>query len=70
MLREAWSGERSAARSARDQHDFSEEWRHLERAHVLSQPMAGSACEDPCRDVELRLGVVAMVMRWRVSCSV
>src|SRR6478752_10511859 len=41
MLHEAWTGELAAARTARDQHDFPEEWRHLERAHVLSQPMAG-----------------------------
>jgi hypothetical protein len=41
MLHEAWTEELTAARAARDQHDFPEEWRHLERAHVLSQPMAG-----------------------------
>ena len=41
MLHEAWTGELAAARTARDQHDFPEEWRHLERAHVLSQPIAG-----------------------------
>jgi hypothetical protein len=41
MLHEAWTGELGAARTAREQHDFPEEWRHLERAHVLSQPMAG-----------------------------
>ena len=41
MLHEAWTAELAAARTARDQHDFPEEWRHLERAHVLSQPMAG-----------------------------
>ena len=36
----AWSDERSAARAARDRGDSSAEWRHLERAHILSQPMA------------------------------
>jgi hypothetical protein len=41
-LRERWSQERAAARSARQRTDVEEEWRHLERAHVLSQPMAGA----------------------------
>jgi Protein of unknown function (DUF3703) len=41
MLRDAWSDELTAARAARDRRDVTEEWRHLERAHVLSQPMAG-----------------------------
>ena len=39
-LLEAWADERAAAASARRQGDFPEEWRHLERAHILSQPMA------------------------------
>ena len=39
-LLEAWSEERAAAASARRQEDRAEEWRHLERAHILSQPMA------------------------------
>ena len=39
-LHERWTQERTAARSARQRADASEEWRHLERAHVLSQPMA------------------------------
>jgi hypothetical protein len=38
----AWSDERAAARSARDRGDVAEEWTHLERAHILSQPMAGA----------------------------
>lgn len=41
-LRDAWQGERAAARAARRRGDAAEEWRHLERAHILSQPMAGS----------------------------
>jgi hypothetical protein len=41
MLRDAWSDELTAAGAARDRQDVPEEWRHLERAHVLSQPMAG-----------------------------
>ena len=40
VLRSAWSNERSAARDARARGDAAEEWRHLERAHVLSQPVA------------------------------
>lgn len=37
----AWSDERAAARSARERGDVADEWKHLERAHILSQPMAG-----------------------------
>jgi FtsP/CotA-like multicopper oxidase with cupredoxin domain len=40
-LREAWSQERAAAHAARTRGDAAGEWRHLERAHILSQPMAG-----------------------------
>jgi Protein of unknown function (DUF3703) len=39
-LLEAWAHERTAGRAARQQADAQGEWRHLERAHVLSQPMA------------------------------
>ena len=39
-LLQAWTDERAAAASARRQGDSPEEWRHLERAHILSQPMA------------------------------
>ncbi|HUR17841.1 MAG TPA: DUF3703 domain-containing protein [Acidimicrobiales bacterium] len=39
-LLEAWTDERARAASARRERDFPEEWRHLERAHVLSQPLA------------------------------
>jgi hypothetical protein len=38
----AWSDECAAARSARGRGDVTEEWGHLERAHILSQPMAGA----------------------------
>jgi Protein of unknown function (DUF3703) len=41
-LLRAWSEERAAARSARGRGDVDGEWRHLERAHILSQPMAGA----------------------------
>src|SRR4051794_818837 len=40
-LLRAWSDERAAARTARAGGDLASEWRHLERAHILSQPMAG-----------------------------
>ena len=39
-LREAWAQERTAASAARRRADIDHEWRHLERAHVLSQRMA------------------------------
>ena len=39
-LRQAWSDEMGLARGARDRGDATGEWHHLERAHVLSQPMA------------------------------
>lgn len=42
MLYEAWAEERAQARAARDRRDLSGEWQHLERAHILSQPMAGA----------------------------
>ena len=38
-LRQAWSDERDAATAARRRGDPSTEWKHLERAHILSQPM-------------------------------
>ena len=40
-LREAWSREMAAARTARSSNDSQTEWTHLERAHILSQPLAG-----------------------------
>ena len=39
-LATAWAAERDAARAARERGDLGAEWRHLERAHILSQPMA------------------------------
>ncbi len=39
-LRRAWSEELDAARAAKERGDGNGEWRHLERAHILSQPMA------------------------------
>ena len=39
QLRQAWSEERAAAVTARRRGDQPGEWHHLERAHILSQPM-------------------------------
>jgi hypothetical protein len=41
-LRAAWAAELDAARAARSGGDTAAEWLHLERAHILSQPMAGA----------------------------
>ena len=38
-LRTAWTDEYSTARNARGAGDHIAEWRHLERAHILSQPL-------------------------------
>lgn len=40
-LREAWAREMSFARDARVRRDVARTWTHLERAHILSQPLAG-----------------------------
>ena len=37
----AWRSERRAATTARRAGDTEAEWHHLERAHILSQPLAG-----------------------------
>ena len=39
-LEAAWASERNQARTARTEGNAAAEWRHLERAHILSQPMA------------------------------
>jgi hypothetical protein len=38
-LIQAWTDEREAARAARARGDLTGEWAHLERAHILSQPL-------------------------------
>jgi hypothetical protein len=38
-VRTAWSNEMRAAKAAPD---FERAWSHLERAHILSQPLAGA----------------------------
>jgi len=40
-LRAAWAIERAAALAARHAGDAALEWRHLERAHIVSQPLVG-----------------------------
>jgi hypothetical protein len=40
-LRGAWTTERTAALAARQVGDVRREWHHLERAHILSQPLVG-----------------------------
>jgi hypothetical protein len=39
-VRQAWASELTAARHARTAGDPAGEWNHLERAHILSQPLA------------------------------
>ena len=41
VLRQAWANELERARAARAGGAPDEEWRLLERAHILSQPLAG-----------------------------
>jgi hypothetical protein len=41
-LRAAWQAESAASRTARRGGDRVEEWRRLERAHILSQPLVGA----------------------------
>ena len=48
-LRAAWAAELDAARTARSTGDTRSEWAHLERAHILSQPMRGAPAH-PRRD--------------------
>jgi hypothetical protein len=42
MLRDAWTAELAEARAENARGDLAREWQHLERAHILSQPMAGA----------------------------
>ena len=39
-IRKAWTEERALARAARSSRNRAAEWVHLERAHILSQPLA------------------------------
>jgi hypothetical protein len=57
-LQAAWSDEREAARSARRHGDGAAEWDHLERAHILSQPM-------PLPHVRTHLAMIGCAFRRR-----
>jgi hypothetical protein len=56
VLRDAWGEEFAAARAARSRADVVGEWKSLERAHILSQPMAG---------LHLRTHVAMLGYAWR-----
>jgi hypothetical protein len=47
-LRAVWVAERAAATQARHDKDPAREWTHLERAHILSQPMPGPHVRTHC----------------------
>ena len=55
-LCEAWTREMSFARDARARGDVARTWTHLERAHILSQPLAG-------RHVRTHLAMLAFGVR-------
>jgi Protein of unknown function (DUF3703) len=57
-LRAAWLVETAAATQARREEEQALEWAHLERAHILSQPMAG-------RHVRTHLAMLAAGWRRR-----
>ena len=57
-LRQAWSDEIGLAREARERDDAGAEWHHLERAHILSQPMAGP-------HVQTHLAMIGSALRRR-----
>jgi hypothetical protein len=40
QARRAWADEIRSARTARSRDEDAQEWKHLERAHILSQPSA------------------------------
>jgi len=54
----AWNGERIAAGRALRAGDRSQAWKHLERAHILSQSMAG-------RHVRTHLAMLRFAVRAR-----
>src|SRR4051812_1427470 len=57
-LRFAWESERAASAASRAKGDARAEWTHLERAHILSQPMAGP-------HVRTHLSMLGYAMRHR-----
>jgi hypothetical protein len=54
----AWSRERSASTDASRRGDLAAAWGHLERAHIISQPMAG-------RHVRTHLAMLSFAVRNR-----
>lgn len=58
VLVDAWRRELEDAQRARASADATEEWRHLERAHILSQPLAG-------RHVRTHLAMLGAAVRRR-----
>ena len=59
----AWNQERDAAAQAIRDNDPSQAWAHLERAHILSQPMAG-------RHVRTHLAMLRFAVRTRKAHEV
>ena len=57
-VRHAWAVEYTAARDARAAGNIADEWHHLERAHILSQPL-------PIRHVRTHLAMLANGLRHR-----
>lgn len=55
-LKAYWKAENAAARQARSTGDHAAEWAHLERAHILSQPM-------PIAHVGTHLAMLAFAIR-------
>lgn len=55
-LIDAWAAEHAAASAARMHRDRRTEWSHLERAHILSQPMAA-------RHVRTHLAMLSFAIR-------
>src|SRR5688572_3704924 len=54
----AWAAEMAFAASARHDGDFARAWTHLERAHIISQPLAG-------RHVRTHLAMLGQATRGR-----
>ena len=59
----AWNHERHAAAQAIRDNDPSQAWANLERAHILSQPMAG-------RHVRTHLAMLSFAVRTRKAHEV
>lgn len=55
-VKQCWKAENEAARQARSTEDHAAEWAHLERAHILSQPL-------PMAHVRTHLAMLAFAIR-------